>query len=164
MTPDADREIAGEVTRDESIEHLQGATGHAVGSLAFLAVGGSVFWVTGSLGIGLAGFACAFLLSANGLSIYLWDRVREYVRSGAENASDEEPTRDLTGPSISTEAKEGMVATFTQIVAIVAALIFCGGVIRVVGARIGTYLIAGVIAAGNVGALLWTRRTPADRR
>ena len=158
MASETDREIEGEVTRVKSIEYLQGATGHAIGSLTFLAVGGVVFWVTGSLGIGLASFACAFLLSANGLSIYLWDQVRDYVRSADEDASDDEQTRDLTAHSISMEGKEGIIATFTQFVALIAALLLCGGVIQLVGPRNGMYVIAGVMAVGNAGALVWTQR------
>ena len=159
MSADIDREIEGEVTHGDEIEYLEGATGHAIGSLVFLAIGGGVFWATGSVGIGLAGFACAFLLTANGLSIYLWDQVRDYVRLRDEAASNEGPTRELTPHSLSVEAKEGIIATFTQFVAIVSALLLCGGVIQLVGPQNGMYLISGVIAVGNVGALVWTQRT-----
>ena len=159
MSADIDREIEGEVTRGDEIEYLEGATGHAIGSLVFLAIGGGVFWATGSVGIGLAGFACAFLLTANGLSIYLWDQVRDYVRSAEEDASDDGQTRDLTPHSISTEGKAGIIAAFTQLVAIISALLLCGGMIRLVGPQNGMYLISGVIAVGNVGALVWTQWT-----
>ena len=162
MTPDIDREIEGEVTRAEEIEYLEGATGHAVASMVFVMVGGYVFWSTGSLGLSGVAFAAALLVSANRLSIYLWDRARNYVRSETEDTSDDGPTRELTPASFSAEGKETLVGGFTQLATLIAVLLLCGGVLQLVDPQTGVVLIVGGVVVGNIGGLLWVYRIPTE--
>ena len=159
MAAESDREIEGEITRAESVKYLQGAPAHAIGSIVFLVFGGVVFWSTGLLGIGLATFASAFLLSANGLSIHAWNRVRDYVVSRNEDEDDTGPTRELAALSLSTEHKAELTGGLVQAGGLIGVLLVGGGLFRLFGPRIAVYLIAGLIMVGNIGALLRVWRT-----
>lgn len=91
MPPDVPREIEGEVTRIEAVRYLQRALGHAFGSLLFLLVAG-VFWYGGRAALAWSAVVAASLVSANGLSIWAWDRLREYFTPAA--GDDEGPVAD----------------------------------------------------------------------
>jgi len=159
MATDPDRDIEGEVTRVEAVSYLEGATGHGIVSTVFLAVGGFVLWNTGQLAIALAFVAVAFLVSANGLSTYGWDRIRKYIESTDTGTTDDESTRTLTVHTPSTEAKAEAIAALVQVGGLVSIILVCGSVIRLLGSQTGTYVIAGSLAIANIGALLWTYRT-----
>lgn len=149
MSPDIDGEIEDEVTRVEYVEYLEGATGHAVFSTLFLAVG-AVFLVRGpeTVGWGLVGIATA--ISANGLSIYGWDRLRERFR--VEERS-EGPDRELTYHRPSNETQAEVKAGFVMLAALVGGLLLVNAGLEYLGVRRVVYLFVVFLGAGNVGAL-----------
>jgi len=157
MGSPAEREIADEVTRVHAITYLQGATGHGIGSLCFLALGGVGYWLTGWPAIGFGGLVCAFLLSANGFSIYLWDVIQEHVYSTNDDDADTEPTRTLSGPSLSVEHRAELIAGFAQVLALVVVLFVIVGAFQRLGIERGSYLLGTALAAGNLVALLASR-------
>lgn len=162
MSLDPDRSIDGEVTRVESVGYLQGATGHAVFTLVFLAAGGVGYWATGWLGFPLGGIAAAFLLSANGLSIYLWDVITTYITTQDTDAG--ETTADSEGSgadrtlsvslSPSTAHKSEFVASAFQVTILVVTLAVVINTYRQFGAETASLLLAGLLAVGNGGALV----------
>lgn len=162
MTDDSDREIAGEVTRVEWVEYLQGANGNGLGSLGFLALGGLGVWITGRAVIGFGALVGASLLSANGLSIYAWDRVRTYVESRSGDETDTESSRELTPHTLSTVHRAELAGGFVQIACFVAILFVTVEVFRRTGVRNGAYLLASVIAVGNVAALVLAGRSTTE--
>jgi len=159
MGPPADREVAGEVTRVRWVTYLQGATGHAVVSLALLFGGGLGHRFGGWVVLGIGGLVGAALLTANGLSIHLWDVLRAYVRSvsTAPDDGDDGPERTLRGPSLSVEHRAELIAGFAQVVGVVVALVAVFGALRRVGAETGAYLLGAVLAVGNVVIVLVAR-------
>lgn len=162
VTPDPDREIAGEVTRVEWVEYLQGATGNGVGSLGFLVLGGLAFYITGRAVFGFGALIGSSLLSANGLSLYAWDRVRTYVESGAEDDAATESTRELSPHTLSTVHRAELVGGLVQVAGLVTILVVTVEVFRRTGFRTGAYLLASVLVVGNVCALLLARRSTAE--
>jgi len=155
MSSDLKGEIEDEVTRVEYVEYLEGATGHAVFSTLFIAAGG-LFLVTGpeTFGWGLVGIATA--ISANGLSIYGWDRLRERFR--VEDRSDG-PDRELTYHRPSNETQAELKAGFVMLVALVAGLLLVTAGLEYLGVRWVVYLFVVFLGAGNLGALVWSIRS-----
>jgi hypothetical protein len=165
MSADSPRDIADEVTRFSGVASLQGATGHGIGSLGFLLGGIVGFVVLDSPSVGFGGVVSASLLSANGVSIYLWDRIRDAVIVGAPNGGDtanqspdEESGRTLSPPSLSAEHKAELVGGLGQIVGLLAVLAGVIGAVRVLGVERGSYLLGGLLAAGNLAALAFAWR------
>jgi len=157
MESPGDRGLTDEVTRVQAVTYLQGATGHGVGSLGFLLLGGIGYWATGWAALGFGGLVCAFLLTANGLSIYLWDSIQAYVFSKRPPAEDPAPTRTLSGPSLSTEHRAELIAGLTQVTGLVVALLLVVGVFRRFGVERGSYVLGAGLAVGNLAALLADR-------
>ncbi|MFA1610875.1 hypothetical protein [Halobellus rubicundus] len=175
MSPTSRRGLADEVTRVSAVSYLQGATGHGVGSLAFLLVGVVGFAVTDSPAVGFGGVASACLMSGNGLSLYLWDRVRDAAVAGDSAASDrgrrdddsggadgsgDAVDRTLSPPSLSAEHRAELASGLVQVVGLVVVLAAVFFVFRRLGVTYGSYLLGGVLAVGNLAALaLAWRRT-----
>lgn len=162
MTTAPDREIEGEVTRVEAVRYLQGATGHAVGSLGLLAVGVVGVWTTGRPEFGVGALVSAWLLSMNGLSLFAWDRIRDHVHATVGETEEVGPERTLTGPSISTEQKAEMLSSLVQVLVLVAIVFGSIELFVLLGIRTGAYVLGGLLAVGNAGVLLYARLSPAD--
>lgn len=154
MSPSSDREVTGEVTRVEAVAYLQGMTGHAVVSLLSLLLGGAGYWATGGIVFAFAGLVGGFLLTANGLSIYLWDFVQEYVLSQETADPDGDPDRTLSPPSMSNEHKAELAAGFVQVLGIVVAVSVALGMVRRFGVARGLFLLGGLLAVSNLGVLV----------
>lgn len=152
-----EHDIEGEVTRVDAVTYLLGATGHGVGSLAFLLFGGVGYWLTGVGTLGLGGLLGAFMLSANGLSIYVWAVTRDAVYTKRDAGEDPEPTRAISRPSLSTEHVADHVAGFVQVSMLVMALLVVIGLFDRFGAEMGALLLGTGLALGNVGALVANR-------
>lgn len=150
-----DREIEGEVTRVPAVTYLEGASGHAVGSSLFLLVGGLI-WLSGRPRVGLAAVAVAFLISANGISIWAWNRLRE--RFETPEGPDDTPTRTLAANPVSRESAAELKAGAVMSVVLVGVLVVGLVALKSVDpATVGT-VAAGGLAIGNVGALVLTIR------
>lgn len=157
MAPDVDGKVEGEVTRLDAVRHLQGASGHTVGSSLFLLVGG-LLWVVGYEILGGINIILAFLLSANGLSIWAWDRLRVYFERPVLEPDETEPTRTLTAEPLSEESlvelKAGAVMTLTFV-----GLLVLGRLgLQLLGARFAALLFVGCLALGNVAGLAYVYR------
>jgi hypothetical protein len=154
MSPSRKPGISGEVTRIPAVEYLQGMTGHAVGSLIALLLGSAGYWVTGEVVFVFGGLVCGFLLTANGLSIYLWESVQEYVRSRETGSDADTEARTLAPPALSSEHKSELTAGFVQVVGLVVAVSTAVVVTQRLGVERGSYLLGGLLAVGNVGVLV----------
>jgi hypothetical protein len=155
MDPDGD--ISGEVTRVERIRYLQGATGHAVGSTLFLLLGG-LFWMLAYRSLAVVSVAVACLVSANGLSIWAWDRLRAHFLSRAADAAGSDPKRELTVRPLSTDSRVEIQAGAVMLLTVVGLLIAGRFALQFLGARAFGYLCVAVLSAGNVTALARTVR------
>lgn len=158
----SDREIRGEVTRVEAVKYLQGSTGHGLGSLGLLAVGAIGLWATSRVEIGIGALVAAGLVSINGLSLFAWDSIRDYVESRAGEHEDSGQSRTIAPPSMSVEQKAEMVASLVQMLVLVAILFAAIEMVLLLGIRTGAYLLGGVIAVGNLGALVLAHWPMAD--
>lgn len=160
-----DSTVSGEVTRVEAVRYLEGASGHAVASLAFL-FGGVLLVGLDAWGAGVVTVVVAYGVALHGLSIYVWDELRAYL-TGVLNArdadADDDSTRTLTPHSVSTEMKTEMLAGLAMVVGLVAGFGVVLATLHVVGPRFTAYLTIGTLAVGDVGALAWEYRGTARR-
>jgi hypothetical protein len=158
--------VSGEVTRVEAVGYLEGASGHAVGSLGFL-LGGVVLLGLGVWDVGVVAVVVAYGVALHGLSIYVWDELRGYLTgvfdARDDDTDDEGSTRTLTPHSVSTEMKTEMLAGLAMTVGLVVGFGFVLATLRVAGPRFTMYLTTGALALGDVGALVWTIRTTTER-
>ncbi|MXR20484.1 hypothetical protein [Halobacterium bonnevillei] len=155
MAPDIGGEIEGEVTRVEAVKYLQGALGHAVGSLTFL-LAAAVFLVFGYSAFAWLSVLSAALLSANGLSIWGWERLQTHF---AAQAAESEPTRSLTANPLSTESVVEMKAGAVMLFAFLAVLLVAGSAVQYLDPRAVGVASAVCLAVGNGVALLRAVRT-----
>jgi len=153
--------IESEVTRVEAVEYLEGASGHGVASLLFLA-GGCYFLVTAEPAIAWACIAVAALLTANGVSIYAWDTLRERFRSTWERP-DDRSGRTLQPHRLSKETTAELKAGFVMVGAFVAVVLVGLGVLRLFDPRILGYLFVAGLVVANAAALVWTVYAPRRR-
>jgi hypothetical protein len=153
MDPDGD--IEGEVTRVEGVRYLQGAAGHAVGSTLFLLLGG-LFWTLAYRSLAVVSVAVACLVSANGLSIWAWDRLRAYFLSRAADSERSDPQRELTVRPLSTDSRVEIQAGAVMLLTVVGLLVAGRFALQFLGTRAFSYLCVAVLSAGNVTALAKT--------
>lgn len=92
-----------EVVRVEAVERLEGAPAHGLGSTLFLVAGGVTF-AAGRATLGTLAVVVAFLVAANGLSIYAWDSLRERFRRDGETTDN----RDSGAPGVGGAGPDGM--------------------------------------------------------
>lgn len=158
MSLDPDRDLQDEVTRVESVAYLQGTTGHGVLALVLLAVGGVGYWATRWLVLPVGAISASFLVSANGLSIYLWDAITTYVwaqEADAEGAAEPTEQRTLSvSLSPSTAHKSEFAASVFQVALLVTTLGVIVNAYRALGPETASVLLAALLAAGNAGALV----------
>jgi hypothetical protein len=152
MVSDTDREIEGEVTRFDAVRYLQGASGHTVGSTLFL-LGGGLLWVVGYEILGGINVALAFLLSANGLSIWAWDRLRVYFEGRTVAPEETEPTRTLTLNPLSDDSLVEMKAGAVMTLTFVGFLLLGRLGLRLLGPRLAALVFVGCLGFGNLVAL-----------
>jgi len=157
MSSGSNRGISGEVVRVVGIERLSGPLAHAIGSLGFLVLAAG-FWAAGWDDIAFAPVLVAWLVSLNGLSLYGWEWLLDAVESHSYRSADDAPEQTLSVPSLSVEHKAELVAGVVQAVALVAFVGLTIGIIRWFGVETGAYVLVGLIAAGNLGALVAVRR------
>jgi hypothetical protein len=155
---DLGREVAGEVTRLESVRYLQGALGHAVWSSLFLLFGG-LLWGFGYGLFAVVSIAVAFLVSANGLSIWAWDRLRVHFAARAAPPEETGSTRELTAGSLSPEARVQMQAGAVMTLALVALLALGRVALGLLGPRTVAYVCVAGLGVGNITALANAVRT-----
>ncbi len=156
MASDIDREIEGEVTRVEAVRYLQGALGHAIGSLLVLGLAG-LFWVRGYGTLGWAAVAVAALVSANGLSIWAWNQLRTYFTPDPGTESTQ--TRTLTATPLAGESRVELKAGAVMSGALLALLVLGNVALDVLGPQIVGSLAVTGLAVGNVAALARSIRT-----
>lgn len=157
MGTDPDREIEAETTRVDAVRYLQGALGHATASLFFLLMAG-LLWVGWSRLTAVVLVVGAFLLSANGLSMWAWKRLVAYFNARAAR-SDAEPTRTLRAEPLSTESTSEMKAGAAMTLAFVVAMVVGRLGLSVLEPRLLGYLSVGCLVVGNVVALVWSTRS-----
>jgi hypothetical protein len=145
-------EIADEVTRVEAVRYLQGAIGHAVGSNLFLLLGG-LLWVLEHRSLAVVSVAGAFLLSANGLSIWAWDRLRAYFAARNPPQEETEPTRTLKPSPLSREARVGIQAGAIMTLAFIGLLLLGRLALLFLPPRLLGYMGVGCLCLGNILAL-----------
>lgn len=146
-----------EVTRVEAVGYLEGATGHAVLSTLFLVVAWLLLYLD-AWGGGVAALVVAFGIALNGVSIYLWDRLRELLRPVVERDG-ERADRTLTPYRPSAEMRVELVSGLLMVGGFVVVLGLGIVSLELLGARTVVYLAVGGLCAGNVGAVAWTYRT-----
>lgn len=152
MGEDPDREIEGEIVRVDAVRHLQGARGHAVGSTLFL-LGAGCVWVVGESFLAWVLVVVAFLLSANGLSIWAWDRLRTYFTPEEPRAG---PDRALTVQPLSSESLSEMKAGAVMVGSFCGLLVIGNFLLELLGSRIFGALCAISLVIGNLTALVWS--------
>lgn len=151
MGPDIGGDLDGEVTRVEAVKYLQGALGHAVGSLALL-FAAAVLLAVGRPALGWLAVVLAALLSANGVSIWAWDRLQSYF--APDDASEQSPERELSASPLSAASRVEMKAGAVMTLSLFALLVGGRLAIRYLGARAVGVAAAVTLAVGNVVALV----------
>jgi hypothetical protein len=154
----AGSDIEGEVTRIEQVRYLKGGPGHSVISLLFLVLSVILMWV-GYGSIAWIAVVVAFGVVLNGLSIFLWDRVRAHIVSAVERSDEADGNRTLTPHRISTEAKAQLGAGLLLVGSFVVTVALLVETLTRLGSRTGFVLMFGVLALGNLGALGWMYHT-----
>lgn len=150
MAPDIGGDVEGEVTRVEAVKYLQGALGHAVGSLTLL-LGAAVLVGVGRPTFSWFAVVGAALLSANGVSIWAWDGLQAYFEP--DDAADAGPDRALSAQPLSTASLVEMKAGAVMILSLVAVLVVGRLGIRYFGSRAVGVAAVVCLAGGNVVAL-----------
>lgn len=97
-------------------------------------------------------------MSLNGLSLYGWEWLLDAVESRSQGSADDAPERTLSAPSLSVEHRAELVAGVVQTASLVAFVGLTIGIVRWLGIETGAYVLVGLIAAGNLGALVAVRR------
>ncbi|PSQ29532.1 hypothetical protein BRD09_06065 [Halobacteriales archaeon SW_10_68_16] len=150
--PEDDRAIESEVTRVDAVRYLQGALGHAIGSTLFLGLAG-MLWLVGYEQLGYVSVAVAFLVSANGLSIWAWDRLQSYFAARTPEREATDDRRTLTANPLEAdswiELKAGAVMTGVFVALLVAGRF----ALQMFGPRLFAFLCVGCLALGNLVAL-----------
>jgi|GEM_PF-2321680 len=153
MSSGSDRSISDEVVRIEAIGHLSGPVAHALGSFSFLVLGAGLV-VLGWDDLVVGPLVVAWLVSLNGLSLYGWEWLLDAVESRGRRPEDDPSRRTLSAPSLSVEHRAELVAGVVQAVALVLVVGLTIGTLRWFGVVTGAYLLAGLIATGNIGVLV----------
>ena len=146
--------VAEETTRVESVRYLEGASGHAVLSLVFLAGAGTLYWLNVG-GVAVLVGVVAYGVALNGLSIYLWDRLRILFETRFERDG-ESVARTLTPHRVSVEMKAELAAGAVLVGGFIVVLALAVEAFRVLGVqRTGVFAVV-ALALGDLGALAWT--------
>lgn len=143
--------IEGEVTRVEAVTYLQGALGHALASSALLLVAAVVLAV-GYRMLGWSLVVFAGLVSANGVSVWAWERLQVYFAPPAD--SDAEPTRRLTASPLSTDSIVEMKAGAVMMLVFVAVLLVGRMAFQYLDPQVVGLTTAVSLAIGNGTALV----------
>jgi len=148
-----------EVTRVESVKYLRGVSGHGVFSTLFLCLA-AVLILTGRWNVASVAVIIAYGLALNGLSIHLWDVIRERIRAGSADMT-RRSDRTLRAHSISPEVKAELAAGFVLVGGFIgiAAVVMIG--FEYVGLGWHTAIVSAgcALGAGNFAALCWFYRT-----
>lgn len=155
MVPDIGGDVEGEVTRVEAVKYLQGALGHAVGSLVLL-LGAAVLLAVSRPTLGWLAVVAAALLSANGVSIWAWDGLQAHF--APDDATDEGPDRALTAQPLSTASLVEMKAGAVMLLSLVALLVVARFALQYFGSRAVGAAAVVCLAGGNVAALVYAIR------
>ncbi len=147
-----ERAIEGEVTRVGAVRYLQGALGHAVGSTLFLGSAGLV-WLLGFVRVAYVSVAVAFLVSANGLSIWAWDGLQSYFAARTPEHEETDDRRTLTANPLEADSRVELKAGAVMTAVFVALLVLGRLGLQLLGPRLFASLSVGCLAAGNVAAL-----------
>jgi hypothetical protein len=143
--------VAEETIRVPAVRYLEGATGHAVLSLLFL-LATAVLFARDMPGAALVTGLIACGVSINGLSIYLWDRLRtKFVSRFRRN--DTPTTRTLTPPRIPTRMKAEMAAGAVMVGGFCALLGLAVATFRVLEVHQAVILAVGTLGLANIAAL-----------
>jgi hypothetical protein len=143
--------IEGEVVRVEAVRYLDGPVGHAVGSMVFV-VAGSVFWVTGAPSLGGYVLAIAFLVSANGLSIWAWTRLQTYFAARTQTRETAE-TRTLKAQPIGKDSIVALKTGAVMVPSLVVLLLVGLGAVQLLGLLVAGLLFVVVLVLGNLAAI-----------
>lgn len=144
--------VEDEVTRVDAVRYLQGVTGHGILSTLFLAGAGLLAFL-GRVGAGRLAVIVAYGIALNGVSIYAWNRLRDYFRSERTRAADPGSGRELTPHRLSPETRAQLIGGFVMAGGLVAFLLFVLGAIRWLGLEYAIPVLAAGLAVGNLGAL-----------
>ncbi len=147
-----DDAIEAEVTRVDAVRYLQGALGHAVGTLLFLGIAG-LLWLVGSERLAYVSVAVAFLVSANGLSIWAWKGLQSYFAARTPQRAAGDHQRTLTANPLSADSRVELKAGAVMTVAFVALLVAGRLALQALGPRLFAALCVGCLGLGNVAAL-----------
>lgn len=152
MDGDSERGIEGEVVRVDAVRYLDGPVGHAVGSLVF-AFAGSIIWVTDNPT--MAGFVLflAFLVSANGISIWAWTRLQAYFTARSATSEATAETRTLTAAPLGTDSIATLQTGAVMVPSFVVLLAVGLGAIQVLGLVLAGLLFLVVLVLGNLAAV-----------
>jgi hypothetical protein len=147
--------VAEEVVRIESVRWLEGATGHGIISLGFLSV--AVFLLElGRRPSGLMAVLVAYGVALNGISIYVWNRLRRSLHAVFERRSTD-PDRALR-PDISAETKAEVLTGFLMVGGLAVALTLLVQTLSLVDPWNAVSIAIVALAVVDVGALVWTVR------
>ncbi|MEF8775433.1 MAG: hypothetical protein V5A43_02885 [Haloarculaceae archaeon] len=152
MDSEGGGDIEGEVTRVEAVTYLEGAVGHAVGSLLFAAVG-IYIWFTGDPAFAALVIAIGFLLSGNGLSLWAWSRLQTYVASQRATPEPDEVTRSLKVDPISQNSLLTVKTGAVIVPSLAGFLLLALGAVYLLGVALASYLFVAILLLGNVTAI-----------
>jgi len=145
--------VAEETTRIEAVHYLEGASGHAVSSLVLLLLA-TVLFVLEQSGVAMVMVLVAYGVTANGLSIYIWDELRRIFEAAFES-DDGSPTRTLRPHHVSPEMKAEVAAGAVMVGGLCVVLVAALSLFRTFGLNRSALIATSGLAVGNFGALGW---------
>jgi len=150
--------VAEETVRIERVRYLEGASGHAVLSLVVVLVAGVLLYQN-RRGVAVVVLLVSYGVALNGLSIFIWDKLRVYFEStfGGERA--EAPNRTLTAHQVSTEMKAELAAGAAMVGGFIAFLLLVLGLLRTLGPQQALILAVGCLILGCLAGLGWAYKS-----
>lgn len=145
--------VAEETTRVEAVQYLEGASGHGVFSLLLLVVA-AVLVSQGMVGAAVVAGIIAYGVTANGLSIYLWDELRSFFAT-TFRSDDATTTRTLRPHRVTAEVKAELASGVVMVGGLCVFLVVALALFRTLSPKQAALIAVGGLAVGNLGALGW---------
>jgi len=150
--------IAEETVRIETVRYLEGASGHAVLSLVVILVAGVLLYQD-RRGVAVVVLLVAYGVALNGLSIFIWDKLRVYFESTLWGEHGETAPRTLAPHRVSTAMKAELAAGAAMVAGFILFLLLVLSLFRTLGSQHTLILAVGGLMLGCLAGLGWAYKS-----